>query len=354
MQKSILIHEACHLLLRHPERSKALVKKYGAAAHAVANYVADGKINSALEMDGIQLPQNAVRVEDVCDKFNLDRDFVVKESLEKIVIEIMKNSPAIQRYCQGQGQEQEQGDELQGDIVDGEFEGEVVNEGDKRIAEARDEEELAKAKEEIIREIEVSAKMAGRGTNGLSRIINEMRKPKVNWRRILRVSMERGLGNDVRKTWSRSSKKHPSLPAKTLYGVKKVIALTDTSGSITPEDLKQILGELHAIAKIKAQVTVIPWDWEVYDAIEMKSPRDIDKVMKNLKGGGGTRITPAIEKAKKLYKGNELVVIFSDFHLEEDDRKLNELLKGFKNPLLVSVNGRVPNVKARVVKVETV
>jgi predicted metal-dependent peptidase len=374
-QKAILVHEAVHLLSRHPERTKALVKKYGVTAHKVANIIADGKINSALEIDGIKIPQNGIRVPNVCEMFNLDEDYVVKESMEQIVIDIMKKIPEIEidiplpdiepdegEESQEEGESEEQrdtenGEEQQSDAEcreEQQNEEEVLNEGDRRIAEAKDEEELAQAKTQILLEIEASARKAGIGATGLSRIVQEIAKPKVNWRRVLRVVMERGIGSDVRKTWSRSSKKHKDLPAKYTYGVKKVLALVDTSGSITQDDLRQILGELYAIAKMKAQVTVIPWDWEVYEEVVMKSPRDIEKVMKHLKGGGGTRITPAIERAKELSKNGEFVVIFSDFYLTENDDELQKLLRGFNETVLISVNGRIPNVKAKVVKVNTV
>jgi predicted metal-dependent peptidase len=374
-QKAILAHEAVHLLSRHPERSKALVKKYGVKAHEVANIVADGKINSALEADGIPIPKDGIRVPKVCEMFDLSEDYVVKESMEQIVIDIMKKTPEIEieiplpdiepdegEESQEEGESEEQrdtenGEEQQSDAECGEEqqnEEEVLNEGDRRIAEAKDEEELAQAKTQILLEIEASARKAGIGATGLSRIVQEIAKPKVNWRRVLRVVMERGIGSDVRKTWSRSSKKHKDLPAKYTCGVKKVLALVDTSGSITQDDLRQILGELYAIAKMKAQVTVIPWDWEVYEEVVMKSPKDIEKVMKHLKGGGGTKITPAIERAKELSKNGEFVVIFSDFYLTENDQELDGLIKGFSDVLLVSVNGRVPEVKAKVVKIETV
>jgi predicted metal-dependent peptidase len=353
-QKAILAHEAVHLLSRHPERSKALVKKYGVKAHEVANIVADGKINSALEIDGIPIPKDGIRVPKVCEMFDLSEDYVVKESMEQIVIDIMKKMPEIEVEVPMPDvvpDEEDERDEGEGVSEDEE---EVLNEGDRRIEEAKDEEELERAKTQILLEVETSAKLAGIGAAGLSRIVQEVAKPKVNWRRVLRVAIERGLGSSVRKTWSRSSKKHPNLPAKYTCGVKNIIALVDTSGSITQQDLRQILGELHAMAKIKTKVIVIPWDWEAYEEIEMRSPKDIEKVMKNLKGGGGTRITPAIEKAKRLTRKNELVVIFSDFYLTENDQELDGLIKGFSDVLLVSVNGRVPEVKAKVVKIETV
>jgi len=356
-QKGVLIHEAVHLLSRHPERTRALVKKFGISAYEIANVVADGKINSALELDGIQIPKDGVRVQNVCRMFDLSEDYVIKESMEQIVIDIMKKMPRIDVEVtidiELGGESEESGEGTDSCGAEGKGNDEVLNEGDGRLQEAKDGEELAQVKTQILLEVEASARKAGMGAAGLSRIVQEVTKPKVNWRRILRVAMERGIGNDVRKTWSRSSKKHPDLPAKTTYGLRKVIALVDTSGSITRKDLEQMLGELYAIAKARARVTVIPWDWKAYDEIVMKSPGDIEKVMKHLKGGGGTRITPAIEKAKQLSKDGEFVVIFSDFYLSEDDRTLERLLKGFKNVVLVSVNGRVPDVRANVVKIKT-
>ncbi|MEM0333664.1 MAG: hypothetical protein QXX30_04385, partial [Candidatus Aenigmatarchaeota archaeon] len=74
-------------------------------------------------------------------------------------------------------------------------------------------------------------------------------------------------------------------------------------------------------------VRVIPWDTIAYDIIELKSKSDLTKV-KNMKGGGGTIIYPALKKTIDNMKNNDIVVIFSDFMIYDLDEP--ETINAFK------------------------
>ncbi|MEM1910023.1 MAG: VWA-like domain-containing protein [Thermofilaceae archaeon] len=172
---------------------------------------------------------------------------------------------------------------------------------------------------EILRRVAAAvnaARMAGRDPGGWERLVATLLKPAVDWRKLLRYFLQKGLGRGVKRTWFRPSRKCPELrPGREALRLPRVFTLVDTSGSISEGELQRFVSEVYAIAKESAEVVVIPWDATAYEPITIRRSADVKRV--KLTGGGGTHIAPAIEKVEKMARPIDLFVILSDWHIAD-------------------------------------
>ena len=219
---------------------------------------------------------------------------------------------------EGAGKDEEEwkrlgeGHDLSDDFV-GEQEGEVIREGDSSLYEGS-ESELEERWKEVLENAQLAAKVAGREPLGaMLAEINSILKPKVDWRALLRTAVSIGLQKHI-STWKRLSRKSDNFPGFQRYGLKEVYALIDTSGSISERELEQFLGEIYGAAKC-AKVLVRCFDADVYERLEVKRPSDAKVIAKKMRGGGGTRITPALKKTLQEMRSGSVVVVMTDGHL---------------------------------------
>jgi len=206
--------------------------------------------------------------------------------------------------------------DLTDDFV-GEQEGEVIREGDSSLYEGS-ENELEERWKEVLENAQLAAKMAGREPLGaMLAEINSILKPKVDWRALLRTAVSIGLQKHI-STWKRLSRKSDDFPGFQRYGLREVYAIVDTSGSISERELEQFLGEIYGAAKC-AKVLVRCFDADVYEKLEVKRPSDAKVIAKKMRGGGGTRITPALKKTLQEMRGGSVVVVMTDGHLFDEE-----------------------------------
>ena len=184
---------------------------------------------------------------------------------------------------------------------------------------------------ELVRELVTVKQIWGIGREplGLLRKLEELAKPKIDWRTIIRSVLVPHVYGRIKRSWARPSRKHNDLPSTMHLGLNTVHCLVDTSGSIGTEELRQFVSEIYGIAKaVKTKVIVYPWDATAYVPIVMKSHKDINKVKANMRGGGGTVIKPTLEKVLKQLKRNDIVIIFSDWLIDDiNSPKTQEMLK---------------------------
>jgi len=185
--------------------------------------------------------------------------------------------------------------------------------------------------------------MAGTLPAGWERLISELLKPEVDWKRLLMTVLTKGLGKKVKRTWSRPSRKLPDLyPGKETLKQNKVVVLIDTSGSIGEKELQKFVGEVYGIAKESSEVIVIPWDAEAYQPIVIKRYSDVKKI-KTLQGGGGTCIKPALELVDKQYRNADMIIVFSDWEISDlYDTAVQQLLRKYAPRILAFTTYRQP------------
>ena len=214
------------------------------------------------------------------------------------------------------------GDSAGGGLAGGDFmephDGEVIREGDPKLYdENADETEIDERWGGVVETARTMARAAGREPLGLLREIEAFLKPKLDWRRLLRAAISSGLQKHI-STWKRPSRKHTDFPGYQKYGVRRVHALVDTSGSISEEELRDFLSEVYGAAKL-SQVVVRAWDAQVYEKIDVKSPSDARKLAKRMRGGGGTTISPALRAALRELRSGDVVVVFTDGYLFDEE-----------------------------------
>jgi len=159
------------------------------------------------------------------------------------------------------------------------------------------------------------AKSVGKLPAG-AEIAFELLRPKVNWRALLRQAILQGPGLQLITTWKRPHRKIPNdLPGYTRLAVPNVWTLIDTSGSMVGEHLDQAMTEVFEIAKsLSSKVRIIAWDADAYE----DSLENVKRTMK-IKGGGGTRIGPALNLLLEKMRPNDVVVILTDGLIDDDE-----------------------------------
>lgn len=146
--------------------------------------------------------------------------------------------------------------------------------------------------------------------------------PKVDWRkelkRRIRQTIAKGVSMHADYTFHRPHRRQtvfapfirPSLRSE---GIAHIACIVDTSGSMTQDDLGQVLAEVKAIFKvIRSRVTIIPCDTRAYEPIMLTRESDCGKLASKLVGGGGTDLTVGIDRALAL-KADATIVLTDGF-----------------------------------------
>ena len=410
-QAFVLLHELMHIVLKHSIRQRDYIERYRKfIPPALMNIVADVKVNQyVMELPLFQhlgSELNVITPEWFEQTFNIQN--VKEKSFEEILDELAKKVKIVTiRGCsckggfpspfpspegdieveveengkrekknvkppkvrdvfregkeseeKGKGGKDEKEKKESGEGKESEGKDRIpVNEGDKEDsdAEGKGEDELEKRWREKMAEALVSAKMAGMLPAGWERLINELLKPEIDWRRLLLLTLTKGIGSKVKRTWSRPSRKLPFVyPGKETLKLNRVLVLIDTSGSIGEKELKKFVSEVYGILKENAEVVVIPWDATAYDPIVLKSQRDIEKLKTGLRGGGGTCILPALKVVDSKFSNSDMVVIFSDWEIYDiNNRDVQNLLKKYASRILAFTTYKQPPEFLRSFKIRT-
>lgn len=336
-QVFILAHEAMHWAFLDHKRDVGRDQK-------TWNIVADGVNNNILIeiLNPGRLINDMVtldRISEVVGKPVDELERMTKEQIYNLLprITISGSGTSGQGKCTGQntgatGQQNGQqgdgdektiegdgviGDDLRNDIVG---EGEVIQEGSNDIysksGNGKSMEELREAMKRAIAEAEQIQKMRGTMPVGLQRLVDNILRPKIPWKTLLRQALKEGLGRTTTQSWKKLSRRHRDYPGNKRLTTPTVWVGVDTSGSIGEHELRQFLGEIYGIAKqARANITVIPWDAQMYEPIKLTSASRIHEVAKKLKGGGGTNPTEFMKYVRDHMRNLDAVVILSDGYI---------------------------------------
>ena len=159
---------------------------------------------------------------------------------------------------------------------------------------ADEQKELAKDIDEVIRQ---GALLAGKTGSGGDKDLEDLLKPQVNWREVLREFItDTCAGNDY-STYNKPNRRYLSLdlimPSGISEKVEELVLAIDTSGSIGQRELTTFLSEVKAICDTvkPSKVRVLYWDTQVCRD-EKYDMNDLDKLVQSTKpkGGGGTMV----------------------------------------------------------------
>lgn len=207
--------------------------------------------------------------------------------------------------------------------------------GQEEISPSR-REQLAQQWRDYLAGAAQQARMAGRLGVSWLRLVDELIAPKLPWRMLL----ARYLMNSAREDYSfqRTSRREGAAILPSLYSRRiQLIAVLDTSGSITDAEMHEFAAEIDALkCQVNAQVTLHacderlaeagPWRFEPWEAVSLPE---------GFSGGGGTDFRPVFEWIDSEQLRPDLLVYFTDA-----EGKFPDLAPDY--PVLWLVKGKAP------------
>lgn len=145
-------------------------------------------------------------------------------------------------------------------------------------------------KEAMILAAQTSA--AGNVPDGVERLIKNLTDPKMNWRELLRQSLESTIKEDY--SWMRPSRRssymNVILPGMTPGEEVDIVVALDMSGSISHDTARDFLSEVQGImdAFTAFKIHVFTFDTEIYNPQTYTSDNLDDITEYEIHGGGGT------------------------------------------------------------------
>lgn len=302
---AVIKHEALHLLFRHLYRP--LIQRGDAT---LFNIAADLVVNQ--HVAPWPLPKMAVTLRDFPDmgmEFNQTLEWyyeklkslneeaqsgrstnspVSKEALERVMGEPQQGDHSFWFSGGGEGF-----DELG---PDGKAAGPSLTEGLRSALEADLERHLMRARDQSA--IKGWGNLPAEIRTELEAIAHR-RKPKIDWKRTLRLFASSGYRTEVVATQRRMSKRFGTFPGIRIKRKQRLAVVIDTSGSISEDVLEVFFREIHGIWKNDAEVVVIECDADIQGTFPYKG-----KTPLAIKGGGGTSFDPAFSWINNTQNGS--------------------------------------------------
>lgn len=272
-RQGLLKHELLHVSFGH----LSLRDLY--PDHRLFNIAADIEINQYIKEH--QLPEGAL-LPSTFPELNLPLKAGTKEYY-KLLQQAKQNntSPTLQNLIN----QIEQGNSPYDHSTWTDFDD--LDEAEKKLIEKQIQHQLKEAA------TEVRNKNRGAIPGELSEIISNLFKveePKFDWRGYLR----RFVGNSnvvyTKKLRRKFNKRYIENPGLKIKRRNHVLVGIDTSGSVSNEELKEFLGEIHHISKTGNEVTIVQCDTRINSIEKFDSKKDF-----HVKGRGGTDFQPVID-----------------------------------------------------------
>lgn len=173
----------------------------------------------------------------------------------------------------------------------------------------------AKAAEMRVRVIQAknAAKMAGKLSAGLERLVNDLTKVETDWKTILRRFLSERA--KVELTFARPKRRFLAedlyLPSQSGERLGKIVVAVDCSGSVDDKTLRVMGSELKAIFEDvhPAEVKVIYFD---HDVCHVETFTGEDEVKLSPHGGGGTAFSPIFKEIAKDEETPVACVVLTD------------------------------------------
>lgn len=279
--QGVIAHEVLHKVLKHHlRRGKREPKRW--------NYAADYAINPLLLNDALKLPPEGLN-----DKRYLNM------SAEQIYNLLPEN------YDQGRPGA-------------GDF-GQVIDAPGKNGGQPTAAEISEMEREVNVETLQAAlqAKMQGKLPGRFAQLIEAATTPQVDWRDRFRATLGRGTPDDY--TWARPNRTFLTgfgvyLPTMVCKGVGTIVAVMDTSGSISDRDAAAYLSEFNAIIQDckPERAILIQCDAEVQHVQEVNDGTPLKHL--KIHGRGGTDFRPPFEYLKKHDILPEAVVYLTDLY----------------------------------------
>lgn len=178
-----------------------------------------------------------------------------------------------------------------------------------------------------------AARDAGRLGQSWARVLEKLIAPTLPWRSLLARYVVTAAREDY--TFQRPPRRDgTAILPRLARGSMRIVAVLDTSGSITANELNEFAQELDALkAQVRAELTIHACDERLApDGPWVFDPWEPVQLPESVSGGGGTRFTPVFEWVERAAIVPDLLVYFTDaqgeFPPEEPPYPVLWLVKG--------------------------
>ena len=289
----LLKHELLHIAFGH------LTTFFKFSDKKLANVAMDMEINQYISKDW--LPEGGIDIDNY-QEHNLDRKAGCRYYYDKLKqLQDKKN----QNGTSGSQAMDELLDNIaSGDIPDHSTweEFEDLSEAEQKLIEKQLQKVLSDAKEQTIKK---KGNIPGEIEGVI--IIEEVVKPKFNWRGYIRrftgVSTK-VFTKKIRRKENRRFEANPGLKVKMR---QHMLLAIDTSGSVSDNELKEFMSEIYHIYKCGVDITVIQCDTRIRSIEPYKG-----KFEMAVQGRGGTEFDPVLEYFNANLKKYTSLVYFTD------------------------------------------
>lgn len=257
----VLVHEVMHIALMHGLRQQERTMP-------LWNWACDYAINLTLKEAGFSIPDIGCLVDENYKGMSAEQ---IYEALKK---DARKQPQGGGQGKPGQGpngQPNGLGEDLLPPQVASKEEADALREGARqKVAQAAN-----------------MARLGGKMTADLERLVGEILDPAVPWQVLLRDYMTRATKHD--ETWTKRNRRFARvyLPARHSETIEEVGVIGDTSGSVTAEELNKVAAEVRAIGEdVRPERIRVMWaDSSVKreEVLEVGAPIELHPL-----GGGGT------------------------------------------------------------------
>lgn len=136
-------------------------------------------------------------------------------------------------------------------------------------------------------------------------------KQIISWKNLFRRFVSSNIDTDVLQTRKRPNKRFEGMPTNKFKHKVKGLFLSDSSGSVSDEDLQRCNAELYNIYKSGAEIHYASWDAECEEPKKYDGKLEIERTM-----CGGTDLNCALKKInEKSKEGYKFAVITTDGYI---------------------------------------
>jgi predicted metal-dependent peptidase len=296
----LILHENMHKAYRHLTVWEKLAKENAQLANAACDYVINLQIRDY-------------------DPHSYDTEMPVDEEGEVmgLIDEKYRGMDAAQIFKLLKEDQEEGGG--------GEGTGEGIDSHDWEGAKEMSQAEKDEITNEVEKALRQGAILAGKMNGEVSRELQDLLTPKVDWKEALRDFVKTTTQGKDQTTWKRLHKRYISMdiimPSSYDEKVGSILVGIDTSGSIGINELSQFLSEVKCICDEVSpeKIDLLYWDTrvashEVYLGSELMGLTESTQP----KGGGGTNPDCVPKFMQKETLEPECVIMLTDGYIDSD------------------------------------
>lgn len=277
---AVMAHECWHIAFQHAGRRNDRNPR-------IWNIAADYVINYMLHKLGFQLPAECL----------LDSKYDEEWSTDAVYEDIYKEVEGIENAMTDLSEEEAGEDTgIDSDVV-------------KTIIRAKTQAQIA------------GDTSIGNLPGEITRLIDELLNPRLPWQVILNKFLDQRTREDY--SWARRNRRYTDayMPSLHSYGLGHLTFAIDTSGSVSDEELQEMLSEIRGIQQVfnPEKMTIIDCDAQIHAVHEIDANTDILSL--EFTGGGGTSFLPVLDYVKD--HPTQALIYFTDLYGETDLEKVD-------------------------------